>query len=420
MDQRAKTPTLVQPSIRSFFQPRQPTYAAAPPTTSSITPPRHQDTSSSNENNNSRAPAVETQPAPTKHPASIPQPPPLPRHSRAAPPLGPSQPQPQPPPSLPCLASLPVLPPPPSLPTNATIAPITPDHIPALRRINSLLLQITYPDSFYTTILTTPTSSLFSRAILWSDSPSSTPKVVGSIVCRLESPSHPSEASAIYIQSLALLSPYRSLGLAAAALEHVVSTAALVNVDGESDVDIRTVYAHVWTENEEGLRWYTSRGFKREGRPVAGYYFRLRPDTAWVVSRSIGDMHGSSQQQNGGKESSGEGVAEEGERGRGSVLAGALNLPGFLEKTGMGEKDGAEKKKVLPRPGTTTSLSYQKARPETEWNDLPVDMVAASIGPPKGTTTQHLSAPASGASSRSSSSARRKKERAYPAAAFGS
>jgi len=131
-------------------------------------------------------------------------------------------------------------------------------------------------------------------------------------------------------------------------------------------------------------------------------------------------MHGSSQQQNGGKESSGEGVAEEGERGRGSVLAGALNLPGFLEKTGMGEKDGAEKKKVLPRPGTTTSLSYQKARPETEWNDLPVDMVAASIGPPKGTTTQHLSAPASGASSRSSSSARRKKERAYPAAAFGS
>jgi hypothetical protein len=191
-------------------------------------------------------------------------------------------------------------------------------------------------------------------------------------------------------------------------------------------VDIRTIYAHVWTENEDGLRWYTSRGFKREGKPVAGYYFRLRPDTAWLVSRGIGDMAGTVQQQNGEKDRNGTGVAGE-ERGRGSVLAGAVNLPGFsietelADKNGGGEKD--ERKKLPQRPAPGTSLSYQKTRPETEWNDLPADMVVGNNGVAAGTVraaSQHLSAPASGASSRSSSSARRKKERAYPAAAFGS
>jgi hypothetical protein len=238
--------------------------------------------------------------------------------------------------------------------------------------------------------------------------------VIGSIVCRLET-SAESSGAAIYIQSLTLLSPYRSLGLAAAALEHVVSTAALLNVESEAEVDIKTIYAHVWTENEEGLRWYTSRGFKRRGKPVAGYYFRLRPDTAWVVSRDIGDM---STQQNGGQESSsGNAVADE-QRGRGSVLAGAVNLPGFADGS-AGPKGGeVETKKLPPRPGAMPSLSYQKTRPETEWNDLPADMVAVGNGPPKA-VSQHLSAPASGASSRSSSSVRRKKERAYPAAAFG-
>lgn len=419
MDRPAKTPALVQPSIRSFFQPRQPTYAKPPanPTTADA-PPDQGGASNSNDKTTS------TEPPPA---SIIPQPPPLPPQPGSAPPPV-STPQ-APPSSLPYIPSLPVLPPAPSLPTNATIAPITAEHIPALRRINSLLLQISYPDSFYTTILTAPTSPLFSRAILWSESSATAPTVVGSVVCRLETPANPSEPSAIYIQSLTLLSPYRSLGLAAAALEHVISTAALLNLDAAAGVDIRTVYAHVWTENEEGLRWYTSRGFKKAGKlPVAGYYFRLRPDTAWVVSRAIGDMAGPAQQQNDGeKDVNGGDVADE-QRGRGSVLAGAVNLPGFAVVTGGAEGNGVGSKvgerKLTQRPSPAPSLSYQKTRPDTEWNDLPADMVAGSNGAAAAGTarsaSQHLSAPASGTSSRSSSSGRRKKERAYPAAAFGS
>ncbi|KAB5560023.1 hypothetical protein GE09DRAFT_1115320 [Coniochaeta sp. 2T2.1] len=468
MDQPAphKPPVLVQPSIRSFFQPRQPTYApppaAAAKSTSDGAPPRVQDTTTTTNNNNKPPPA--TEPQPTTKPEPIPQPPPPPP---AQIPGSPAPPLPQP--TAPLLpASLPLLPPPPSLHPNASISPITAAHIPALRRINSLLLQVPYSDSFYTTIVTAPTSSLFSRAILWSDTPSSTPKVVGGIVCRLETPPPPpttsntssptKSPSAIYIQSLTLLSPYRSLGLASAALEHVASTAALLNLDPATESDIDTIYAHVWTENADGLRWYASRGFKRQGRPVAGYYFRLRPDTAWVVSRSItttsvGNMS-SSQHQNWEERRQADNTAAaaaaaaaaEQARGRGTVLASALNLPGDFNPSQpplTSQQPPSKTTTATPpqaRPAApATSQSYQKLRPETEWNDLPAEMVASnnnnnpsSSRNGSGASTPltgglrglaHLSAPDSGASSRSSSTVgegrRKKKERAYPKAAFG-
>ncbi|KAB5547224.1 hypothetical protein GE09DRAFT_1130428 [Coniochaeta sp. 2T2.1] len=460
MDQPAphKPPVLVQPSIRSFFQPRQPTYAAPPAaaakSTSDGAPPRVQDMTTTTNNNNKLPPA--TEPQPTAKPEPVPQAPPPPTQvpGSPAPPLLPQ-------PTIPSLPSnFPILPPPPSLHPNASISPITATHIPALRRINSLLLQVPYSDSFYTTILTAPTSSLFSRAILWSDSPSSTPKVVGGIVCRLETPPSTStlpSISAIYIQSLTLLSPYRSLGLASAALEHVASTAALLNLDpaaAATEIEIDTIYAHVWTENADGLRWYTSRGFKRQGRPVAGYYFRLRPDTAWVVSRSITTTGGTEkmsttqQQTNGAEEKRQDHNATAAEQapGRGTVLASALNLPGNFNPSQPPPTSAPAAKTTHtpppPRPTAPTSQSYQKLRPETEWNDLPAEMVTSNNnnssrngsgastpstgGPPPMKGLAHLSsassAPGSGASSRSSSTVgerRKKKERAYPKAAFG-
>ncbi|KAK3900534.1 hypothetical protein C8A05DRAFT_35818, partial [Staphylotrichum tortipilum] len=282
-----------QPSIRSFFQPRRlPEYAAPPSAAASSTtaPPQAEGASSTT------APP----PAPPLPPTSAPP------SSTASgkiitipitlPPNG-----------------IPILPSPPSMPSGASIVPLTEHHIPALRRINSLLLPVPYPDSFYAKALDPLASGLFSRAILWQDSDADTPKVIGGLICRLEPnpfldvdgrplpnpapPAHPPTQStvppntpyhAIYIQSLALLSPYRSLGLAAAALEHIIASALLLPAAG-SNIDARTIYAHVWTENGEGLKWYESRGFAREGAaPVQGYYFKLRPDTAWVVRRHIG------------------------------------------------------------------------------------------------------------------------------------
>ncbi|KAK1758714.1 hypothetical protein QBC47DRAFT_375552 [Echria macrotheca] len=399
-----------QPSIRAFFQPRQqPKYAAPPPSASASAPAA------------APPPIVEVG-SPT---TPIPVPPPLP-------PLA-EQPV---PPIAAVIPTLPSLPSPPSLPPQAQIVPVAENHIAALRRINTLLLPVAYPDSFYAKALDPLASGLFSRAILWQDTPGDPPKVIGGVVCRLE-PNNPSldrlpaapssrepeniQGHAIYIQSLALLSPYRSQGLAAAALEHIIASASLLPATG-STIDVRTIYAHVWTENDEGLKWYAARGFHRvSDQPLAGYYFKLRPDTAWVVRRDIGPdalpaPAASGQWQAAWSSSSssnpGSSIPLPGSSTTNSTLAAAVNLPSGGPRSG--------RPSATPSPSAST-LSFQNARPETEWNDLPADMVAA----PPTTTNGRLgpggsnSAHGSAASSRSSSTVRKKRERAYPTAAFG-
>lgn len=454
--QTLKMPRAQQPSIRSFFQPRsQPAYAT-PPQGAPPTDP----------NSDSAATKLTTSPPPPP-----------------APPLPPTaEPPRQPPPSsaVPTVVipvtlppnGIPVLPPVPSLPSGASIVPLAEQHIPALRRINSLLLPVAYPDSFYAKALDPLAAGLFSRAILWQDSDADTPKVIGGLICRLEQnpfldaqgqplpwaallvhSQKPAPVSlntpyhAIYIQSLVLLSPYRSLGLAAAALDHIVASAALLPAAG-SNIDARTIYAHVWTENEEGLKWYQARGFARHGRePVKGYYFKLRPDTAWVVRRDIGAPTSSlllSTHQTAPTPAPSTSMQDPPSTaiagGSGGVLAAAVNLAPMAASSTSPSPSPSPAGVTPPLPplpptadvngngngpprrppaaattnpsSSTSSLSFQNTRPETEWNDLPADMVGRS---------PHLSAPSgpgSNASSRSSSTARKKKERAYPSAAF--
>lgn len=369
-------------------------------------------------------------------------------------------------------ASLPTLPPPPSLPPQASIVPVREDHISALRRINSLLLPVTYPDAFYARILSPEVSGLFSRAILWQDEGEPEPKVVGGVVCRLEpSPfvdtsGNPQSIStrqqkppvgptttattsryhAIYIQSLALLSPYRALGLAAAALENIAGTAALLRQMADTatttttpgqppspgqgpGLDVATIYAHVWTENHEGLQWYAARGFACEGPgPVHGYYLKLRPDTAWVMRREVGAAvpprgAGAVSSELAARTQAPVPVSPS------STVAAAVNLLSSESKSAPAQvlvqaqtQAYTQAPTPVPTPPTATpspapSMSYQKARPDMEWNDLPADIISAAQ---PGRGTHHLSAPGSGASSsRSSSTGRKKKDRSYPAAAFG-
>ncbi|AEO65639.1 c5ae61cb-f80d-4378-9c0b-1555f2fa0f76 [Thermothielavioides terrestris] len=462
---------LQQSSIRSFFQPRrQPEYAAPP---SSAPPPPSSSTSSNS------GPGISNGPPPAPPPPPPAEPPKLPVAAKPVtipitlPPNG-----------------LPVLPSPPSLPRGATIEPLTEHHIPALRRINSLLLPVPYPDSFYAKALDPFASGLFSRAILWQDSDADTPKVIGGLICRLEpnpfvdtqgrplpqppQPTHPQKPAdvplntpyhAIYIQSLALLSPYRSLGLAAAALEHIIASAALLPAAG-SNIDARTVYAHVWTENEEGLRWYRARGFACAAEPVKGYYFKLRPDSAWVVTRHIGpsSVLASLPQAAVSAGPTASAPPSTTETRPASVLTAALNLPPLSAPSALSQPpapppaSSSTPPSTLPQPrsnpptataspspspappsakppsASSSTLSFQNTRPETEWNDLPPDMVVGSGGSAgrangnrsltPNNNNNHRGAngsagPSSGASSRSSSSARKRRERAYPAAAFG-
>ena len=192
----------------------------------------------------------------------------------------------------------------PKLPPNVSITPPTAATLPSYRRLITLLLPIAYPASFYAASISPP-SDTFALLALWYDSPTSTPIVVAGIQARVEpaalslplepptpasssslSPAQegkqqpPGEAQNLYILTLALLAPYRGLGIATALLSVLLALAL------SHHPSIQSVYAHVWEANTDALEWYVRRGFAVESL-VAAYYRRLKPAGARVVRRAV-------------------------------------------------------------------------------------------------------------------------------------
>jgi ribosomal protein S18 acetylase RimI-like enzyme len=181
----------------------------------------------------------------------------------------------------------------PTLPPNVELRGPTKEDMPSFKKLNSLLLPIPYPESFYKEILADPVDKSITLMALWHDSPSDIGKVkgrlVGAIRCRLFA--HPPGDSAskaridgpmLYLSTLVLLSPYRGYGIAAHMLDNLIRSAV-------DDYEITSVGAHVWEANEEGLEWYRKRGFKVVSREP-GYYRRLNPSDAVVMLRDVGVM----------------------------------------------------------------------------------------------------------------------------------
>jgi ribosomal protein S18 acetylase RimI-like enzyme len=336
--------TRVQPSIRSFFQPRQPSYTAPPaPPTSRL---------------ESAGPLPQASQLPLESPAN---------HA-------------------------------PTIPEQATISLVLSEHIPPLRRINALLLPISYPDSFYQQIVTPDAPVSFSRAITWTDPKSPQSTVIGGMVCRLDPALAPDSTPQdtkytpgyfdIYIPSLALLSPYRRMGLVAEVLKEVVEAAT-----AQSDIKVASLYAHVWTENEEALEWYTSRGFKREEPVLHGYYRRLKPDTAWIFRRRLlpSDHLASPKSSHT-----------------------SVTAPTVTDPTSSPAIEPRARPRLPP-----SARSFQERGPDREWNDLPEDILGAGLKPPNLYASREGSTTSSRSSSRSGIE-KAKKKRTYPAAAFGS
>ncbi|RGP70694.1 pre-mrna-splicing factor cwc24 [Fusarium longipes] len=283
-----------------------------------------------------------------------------------------------------------------ALPQEATIRPITGDDVNALRRINALLLPVSYPDNFYQRAVDPSASGRFSRVITWAHDGAEA-KVVGGVVCRVEPVLDPNTQGNIpqnlYIQSLCLLSPYRSLGLINAAVDNIVATAV-----SDPNLNVTAVTAHVWTENEEGMKWYEGRGFKRENQPIQGYYLKLRPNSAWLVSRPTGASVRNL-------------IPTFSSAPPSSVPASAIAAVANLDPAAGPPRNGASRP-----PMPSSARSYQNQGPDREWNDLPDDMASSRLAPtPRGAS----GGTASSTSSRSSSAARKKRDRSYPAAAFG-
>jgi ribosomal protein S18 acetylase RimI-like enzyme len=173
------------------------------------------------------------------------------------------------------------------LPSNVEITSLTAETLPAYKRLNALTLPIAYPESFYKETMTEPHLGI-TLVALWHLTPSNgdaapePPKLVGAVRCRLL------PSSQLYISTIGILAPYRSHGVAMHLLQSVVKKAVELH-------SVRSVTAHVWEANEEGLEWYKKRNFEILEKEE-GYYRKLRPQGAYLVRKyiGVGDLLGNS------------------------------------------------------------------------------------------------------------------------------
>lgn len=170
---------------------------------------------------------------------------------------------------------------------NITLVPCDKTLIQPFQRLNTLLLPIPYPPTFYKEILSDPIASDLTLLALWHDDPSSastTPgKVIGGIRCRIL-PDPSTQASPkdkiLYIGTLGVLSAFRGYGVANWLLCMLIEK-------GISKYGVTAVGAHVWEASQEAREWYAKRGF-RETHLEQHYYRRLTPQGAYVLRRDIG------------------------------------------------------------------------------------------------------------------------------------
>ncbi|KAH9002084.1 N-acetyltransferase NAT13 [Lactarius hatsudake] len=144
-----------------------------------------------------------------------------------------------------------------SLSSKVTFASLTPNNLGTVRKLNSVLFPIKYSEQFYSEILL-PEVEDFCKLIYYNDIP------VGTICCRLESKD---SANKLYLLTMGILAPYRSLGIGSYSIDIILQAAATLSNDGAK-------------------HFYERHGFKEKGIEEA-YYKKIKPSGAWILERQI-------------------------------------------------------------------------------------------------------------------------------------
>jgi ribosomal protein S18 acetylase RimI-like enzyme len=135
----------------------------------------------------------------------------------------------------------------------------------SVRLLNSTLLPVRYGPRFYDDMVK---NADLNRLAYYND------VLVGSICSRYEKQENGSVK--IYIMTMGVLAPYRRLGVASALLEHVLKVA-------RENKQVKQVFLHAWTQNDEGIAFYKKHNFK-ETEKLVGYYKSLNPPDGVVLA----------------------------------------------------------------------------------------------------------------------------------------
>jgi ribosomal protein S18 acetylase RimI-like enzyme len=100
--------------------------------------------------------------------------------------------------------------------------------------------------------------------------------LVGAVCGRRE---YTEQGVVVYIMTLGVLTPYRSLGFGTKLIQAEIETCRKMK-------DVRKIYLHVQTSNEEAVGFYSKFGFKiRE--TLEGYYTKLNPSSAHILELNL-------------------------------------------------------------------------------------------------------------------------------------
>ncbi|ESL11755.1 acetyltransferase [Trypanosoma rangeli SC58] len=158
-----------------------------------------------------------------------------------------------------------------------------PRVVERVRVLDQHCLAVKYSDSYYDTYLR-PCTHHYNQIAFYHD------VLVGSCTCRLESTSKESEYC-LYVMTIAVLAPYRRLGIGSRLLDTV-----LRNVANDNKLCIREVTLHVQA-GSAAMKFYESFGFEVVEK-VPNYYADLDECNAFKLRKVIPQLqNGLTQQQ---------------------------------------------------------------------------------------------------------------------------
>jgi len=144
--------------------------------------------------------------------------------------------------------------------------------------LNSVLFPIKYSEKFYSEILL-PEVEDFCKLIYYNDIP------IGTICCRIETKDSDS-VHHLYLLTMGILAPYRSLGIGSYSLDVILRAAA-----AHAKPRLSRIYLHVQVSNHGAKQFYERHGFRESGVDE-GYYKKITPSGAWVLERDIEPLEG--------------------------------------------------------------------------------------------------------------------------------
>mmetsp|Transcript_19967 Transcript_19967/g.57081 ORF Transcript_19967/g.57081 Transcript_19967/m.57081 type:complete len:171 (+) Transcript_19967:127-639(+) len=148
--------------------------------------------------------------------------------------------------------------------------PVHENNVGQLRRLQEAILPVQYKDSFFTQVIDLSKEKL-ARLAYFKDI------MVGTACSRVES-REGREGKYLYIMTLAVLPAYRSRDIGTELIKDLEKTAREMGLEG--------IFLHVWTTNEDAIRFYKRLGFDTT-ETLKGYYKDISPPDGYVLEKSL-------------------------------------------------------------------------------------------------------------------------------------